>query len=344
MKWLMRLLLTILVLVVAGSFAWQWGWQQLNKPLALQNDNQVYTLRPGSSLNQVAKDVERLGLMQHARLLLLYNRWKHPNATIKAGEYQLSPGLTPLQLLQMMQEGKVVEYRVTLVEGHSFKDFLRILHEQEKLASVLDGMTPAAVMQKLGHEGQHPEGRFFPDTYVYHSSMSDADVLSQAYDRMQKVLSEEWKQRADGLPYRNSYEALIMASIVEKETGVPEERDKIAGVFVRRLEKGMRLQTDPTVIYGLGDSYDGNITKADLNSPTPYNTYTIVGLPPTPIAMPGAAAIHAALHPAEGTALYFVATGNGGHTFSDSLQEHNQAVSQYLKVLKNRPKAEDKSK
>ncbi|MFP8968403.1 endolytic transglycosylase MltG [Pokkaliibacter sp. CJK22405] len=336
MRWLMRLLLLGIIVVIAVAYGWQWGVKQLNSPLTIEGEEQLYSLRPGSSLNTVARDLESNGWMEFGKLLLVYNRVEHIGGSIKAGEYRITKGMTPLELLEHMRKGDVVEYRVTLVEGQTFKQFLATLHAQSKLSSELANMSSAAIMQRLGHEGQHPEGRFFPDTYVYHSSMTDADILTQAYERMKSVLQKEWDGRADKLPYKNSYEALIMASIVEKETGIPSERDEIAGVFVRRLEKNMRLQTDPTVIYGIGDGYDGNITRRDLQTMTPYNTYMISGLPPTPIAMPGEAAIHAALHPAAGDALYFVATGNGGHKFSKSLNEHNQAVRDYLKVLKEK--------
>ncbi|KJS28084.1 MAG: aminodeoxychorismate lyase, partial [Pseudomonas sp. BRH_c35] len=200
---------------------------------------------------------------------------------------------------------------------------------QPKLEQTLDGLTDAEIMSRIGASGQHPEGRFFPDTYRFTRGTSDADLLRRAYARLEQVLEEEWQQRAEGLPYKDAYQALIMASIIEKETGVPGERGEIAGVFVRRLARGMLLQTDPTVIYGMGEKYKGRITRTDLRTPTPYNTYTNAGLPPTPIAMVGREAIHAALHPADGTSLYFVARGDGSHVFSDTLNQHNRAVREY---------------
>ncbi|MNZ91396.1 putative aminodeoxychorismate lyase [compost metagenome] len=223
----------------------------------------------------------------------------------------------------------MVQYSLTLVEGWSFRQLRAALAGQERLEQTLAGLDDATLMQRLGLDGQHPEGRFFPDTYRYVRGMRDIDLLRQAHERLESVLDEEWRQRAEDLPYREPYQALIMASLVEKETGAAEERDEIAGVFVRRLRAGMLLQTDPTVIYGLGERYAGNLTRAHLREPTPYNTYVHAGLPPTPIAMVGREAIHAALHPAAGDSLYFVARGDGTHVFSRSLDEHNRAVREF---------------
>jgi len=223
----------------------------------------------------------------------------------------------------------VVQYSLTLVEGWNFRQVRSALAKHEKIEQTLDGLSDSEVMAKLGHEGVFPEGRFFPDTYRFVRGMTDAQLLEKAYDRLDKVLAQEWEQRDPGVPYTTPYQALIMASLVEKETGVPQERGQIAGVFVRRMKIGMPLQTDPTVIYGLGERYNGKLTRAHLREPTPYNTYTIPGLPPTPIAMVGREAIYAALHPADGTSLYFVAKGDGSHTFSDDLDAHNSAVREF---------------
>jgi len=225
---------------------------------------------------------------------------------------------------------------VTLVEGLTFKNFLETLSKQEKIDIALTDKSFAEIKNFLKLDIEHPEGWFYPDTYQYVSGISDADILLQAHKRMQRVLAEEWEKRAKDLPYKTAYEALIMASIIEKETGVAYERPEIAGVFVRRLQKGMRLQTDPTIIYGLGDSYKGNIRRKHLRQPTPYNTYVINGLPPTPIAMPARAAINAALNPAPGKTLFFVAKGDGSHQFSETLAQHNKAVQKYQ--IKNRVK------
>ena len=232
-------------------------------------------------------------------------------------------------MLGLWQRGEVVQYSLTMVEGWNFRQVRAALARQERLEQRLADLSDAQLMERLGLAGQNPEGRFFPDTYRYVRGMSDEDLLKQANVRLERVLAEEWQKRAEGLPYREPYDALIMASMIEKETGVPEERGEIAGVFVRRLRMGMSLQTDPTVIYGMGERYNGRITRADLRTPTPYNTYTIDGMPPTPIAMVGREAIHAALNPLDGTTLYFVARGDGSHVFSNTLAEHNRAVREY---------------
>jgi len=222
-----------------------------------------------------------------------------------------------------------------LIEGWNFKQALEAVRGHPMLVQTLPkSMSTEQLMNRLGYSAEYPEGRFFPDTYLFPRGTTDVDFLKRSYERMQKVLAEEWENRSENLPIKTPYEALILASIVEKETGVPEERTQVAGVFVRRLQKGMKLQTDPTVIYGMGDKYKGNIRKKDLTTDTPYNTYTRPGLTPTPICLPGRAAINAALHPADGKSLYFVATGNGGHTFSETLQEHNKAVAKYLQNRK----------
>jgi len=222
-----------------------------------------------------------------------------------------------------------VQYNLTLVEGWTFRQVRAAVAKHEKIKHTLDGLSDAEVMDKLGHTGVFPEGRFFPDTYRFVRGMTDVELLQQAYMRLDEVLAKEWAERSTDLPYRDPYQALIMASLVEKETGIPQERGQIAGVFVRRMRLGMMLQTDPTVIYGMGERYNGKITRADLREPTPYNTYTMTGLPPTPIAMVGREAIHAALNPSNGTSLYFVARGDGSHVFSDDLDDHNSAVREF---------------
>ena len=242
----------------------------------------------------------------------------------------MAEGLTPAALLDLLVSGKVIEYSLTLVEGWTFAQVLEATRSHPVLVqSLAPDAGPGDVMTALGHPGEHPEGRYFPDTYQFPRGTTDLQVLARSYDRMAEVLAREWDARAEGLPITDPYEALTLASIVEKETGRAEERPAIAGVFVRRLEKGMLLQTDPTVIYGLGDAFDGNLRRRDLERDTPYNTYTRAGLTPTPICMPGRDAIHAVLHPADGDALYFVATGDGGHHFSATLSEHNRAVRRY---------------
>ncbi|MNO94102.1 putative aminodeoxychorismate lyase [compost metagenome] len=268
-------------------------------------------------------------VLHGALWLRLYWRFNLSGQALHSGEYRLQPGMSGADLLELWARGDVVQYDVTLVEGWTFRQVRELLARQPKIERTLDGLSDEEVMARLGQPGVYPEGRFFPDTYRYVRGMRDVDLLKQAYKRMEGILGEEWQKRARGLPYREPYQALIMASLVEKETGVPQERGQIAGVFVRRLQKSMLLQTDPTVIYGMGERYAGKITRDDLRKPTPYNTYVTPGLPPTPIALPGREAIHAALNPADGQSLYFVARGDGSHVFSDNLDDHNKAVQEY---------------
>jgi UPF0755 protein len=237
----------------------------------------------------------------------------------------------------MMISGKVRQYALTLVEGWNFRQVMDAVQSHPSLAHTLQGLENAAIMAQLGHPDEHPEGRFLPDTYHFPKGLSDVAFLQRAYDAMAQTLAQEWEGRAVGLPLQTPYEALILASIVEKETGLASERQAIAGVFVRRLEKRMRLQTDPTVIYGMGERYDGNIRKQDLLEDTPYNTYRRLGLPPTPIAMPGRDAIHATLHPDDSQNIYFVSRGDGSHHFSATLEEHNNAVIKYQLKGRKRP-------
>ena len=290
---------------------------------------QMFVVEPGASLHSIARQLQDKGIIENPRYLTLLGRWHGNAARLQAGEYRLEPGIRPLEILDKMEAGEVVQYALTIVEGWNFRELLQAVSQHPKLQHTLSGLSGAQIMQLLGAPGQHPEGRFLPETYHFSAGLTDLDFLKRAYEAMTAVLEREWQQRAEGLPYESSYEALIMASIIEKETGVPEERPQIAGVFVRRLERNMRLQTDPTVIYGLGETFDGDIRRRDLRRDTPYNTYTRHGLPPTPIALPGADAIHAALHPASGDSLYFVSKGDGSHHFSATLEEHINAVRQY---------------
>lgn len=293
------------------------------------SEEKIVVIEPGSSLNRIALQLQSEGVIDHARYLTLLGRWHGKAKKLQAGEYLLEPGMKPLEILDKMVAGEVLQYALTVVEGWTFREMLQAVHRHDKLQHTLAGLSTEQIMQRLGMPGEHPEGRFLPETYYFAAGLSDLDFLRRAYQAMSELLQQEWVQRATGLPYESPYEALIMASIIEKETAVPAERAEIAGVFVRRLEKGMRLQTDPTVIYGLGEDFDGNIRRSDLRRDTPYNTYIRRGLPPTPIALPGAAAIHAALHPAAGDNLYFVSKGDGSHYFSATLEEHINAVRQY---------------
>lgn len=328
-----RLFKIIGALVLIGSLALGWNWMEYRafreNPMAVTESGKVLTVKPGMSLNAVARDLEQQGLIENYRLFVWMARLGGKAAQLQAGEYQLMPGMTPPQLLQQMVEGKVHQYAITLVEGITFRELLQQLQDNPFLRHDLASLDNAAVMASIGHPGEHPEGRFLPETYHFPRGLSDVEFLRRAYQAMQERLEREWQGRAEGLPLKSPYEALILASIVEKETGLESERQAIAGVFVRRMKKGMRLQTDPTVIYGLGLDFDGNLRRRDLLSDTPYNTYTRRGLPPTPIAMPGADAIHAALHPDDSDKLYFVARGDGSHQFSATLEEHNRAVIEY---------------
>lgn len=280
---------------------------------------------PIGTFNRMESD----GLLSDAFWLRIYWRFNMPGQALHTGEYRLTPGMSVEDLLGLWQRGEVVQYSLTLVEGWNFRQVRAAVAKQEKLKQTLAGLSDAQVMEKLGHTGTFPEGRFFPDTYKYVRGMTDAELLTQAYDRLDSILAQEWQHRASDVPYTEPYQALIMASLVEKETGVPQERGEIAGVFVRRLQTGMMLQTDPTVIYGMGERYTGKITRADLREASPYNTYMISGLPPTPIAMVGREALHAALNPVAGSSLYFVARGDGTHVFSDDLDSHNNAVREF---------------
>jgi UPF0755 protein len=318
--------LALLVLVFALA-----GWRlhsALNQPLKLQSERLIEVVpgdTPGGLLNRLEAD----GVLDGAFWLRMYWRFNLPNQPLHSGEYRLTPQQSARDLLGLWRRGEVVQYSLTLVEGWSFRQVRTALSRQEALQQSLAGLDDKALMQRLGLPGVSPEGRFFPDTYRYVRGMSDLDLLKQARARLDEVLEQEWNKRAEGLPYRKPYDALVMASMVEKETGVAEERGQIAGVFVRRLRSGMRLQTDPTVIFGLGERYSGNLTRAHLLQPTPYNTYMIDGMPPTPIALAGREAIHAALNPVPGKSLYFVARGDGSHVFSDTLEQHNRAVREY---------------
>lgn len=320
-----------LVLLV-GSFVAGWLLMRyqtfIDTPLSAADDT-TFMVEPGRSLSEVAYELERRGILSDARWFIWMAKRAGGANAIKAGEYRVLPGTLPRELLEMMVSGRAIQYSITLVEGWTFRQVMRVLNDNPYLRHTLERVDDKGIMERLGRPEDHPEGRFFPDTYAFIKGMSDLEFLQRAYRAMGERLEREWADRAEGLPLKSPYEALILASIVEKETALPEERPVIAGVFVRRLLKGMKLQTDPTVIYGLGAGFDGNLRRRDLSSDSPYNTYRFAGLPPTPIAMPGADAIRAGLHPADGETLYFVARGDGSHQFSRTLEEHNQAVAKY---------------
>jgi len=323
-------LVLLLAVVAAASmfYAVRWLEQWAATPM-LQTETVVLQIPQGSSLYRLSMDLERKGLITQGRFLRWYIKFNKMRDLIQAGEYEVPVGMTPIELIARIQSGQVVQYSVTLINGQTYKEFLKTLAADPVLVQRLPGMSPDEILQALGEQRSNPEGLFYPDTYHFHRGDSDLAILQRAHQRMGTLLQKAWEGRAEELPYETPYQALIMASIVEKETGVAAERPLIAGVFVNRLKLKMRLQTDPTVIYGLGDDYKGNITRAHLQQYTPYNTYRIEGLPPTPIANPALPAIEAALHPAETKALYFVAKGDGSHYFSTTLEEHVNAVRKY---------------
>ena len=303
----------------------------LDRPLEYfeiqDTDQYIFEVAKGSNLNQITRHLADQSIIKYPKLLTVW-ALVVKEQDIKAGEYQIIVGDSALSILDKFSRGQVVSRSITFPEGWSFKQWINHLARFEQFAYLKTKSTDE-ILQQSGIDLTHPEGWFYPDTYNFTKQDNLADILSQAHARMQLELENAWQQKKQGLPYQSAYEALIMASIIEKETGRADERSAIAGVFVRRLEKGMRLQTDPTVIYGLGDDYDGDLRKKDLLHLTPYNTYRINGLPPTPIAMPGSEAIKAALNPLEGSSYYFVARGDGSHQFSDTIAEHVKAVRYY---------------
>ena len=328
------ILFLIILLTIISIIAGNWLHDAENR--VINYEPQIITVANGTSMRGLADQLVSEGLLNEPWSFRIWARYRGLAGSLKAGEYRLEANTTLQGLLQLVTSGKVIDYPVTFIEGWNFKQLRMALSTQKKLRHEIDELDDQAIMQAIEADGIHPEGRFYPDTYHYTSSMSDLDILRRAYKKMADFLVLEWDQREDGLPLQNKEQALVLASIIEKETGVADERPMIAGVFINRLRKGMRLQTDPTVIYGMGENYKGNIRKKDLLTDTPYNTYTRAGLPPTPIAMPGGDSIRAALHPADTRALYFVAKGDGTHHFSTTLTEHNEAVIKYQ--LKGRRK------
>lgn len=323
----------VLVALATAAFA---GYRTvetwLATPLEIEGDALSLEIPRGQALAATAAELADRGVLKHPRWLQAYARYTGADQRIHAGEYRISPGTTPKDLLETLQAGEVVQHAITLVEGKTFRDFRAALESESKLIGKLKSMTDAEVMTALGEPGRHPEGLFFPDTYFFDKGTSDLELLARARERLQQELDAAWRDRSDDIPIATPYEALVLASIVEKETALASERPRIAGVMTARLRKGMRLQTDPTVIYGMGPDFDGNLRRADLQSDTPYNTYTRTGLPPTPIAMVSADAIRAAVQPDERGEFYFVATGlpDGSHKFSRTLAEHRRAVNEYL--------------
>lgn len=324
------------LLLAGGGAAW-WGWQQLDAPGPAREDI-VVEVPQGASLARIAARLEDAGVVRHGKLFEWYGRGSGLAGQVRAGEFRFPAGSTPRQVMARLIGGEVVLHSLTIVEGWTFRQMRAAMSAHPAIRATLADVPGEEVMAQLGRAGDHPEGWFLPETYRFPRGTSDLEIMRLAHQAMQDALDAAWAQRRDPLPFESPYEALILASIIEKETGLAAERPEIAGVFVRRLERGMRLQTDPTVIYGAGPEFEGRLRRVHLDTDTPYNTYTRGGLPPTPIALPGRASLQAAVQPKEGKSLYFVATGlpDGSHTFSETLAEHNRAVQRYLATLRER--------
>jgi UPF0755 protein len=322
-----------IVLLVAFYFSSK-VYSEMNTPLEMTGPETINFTR-GSSVRTLANQLIEKGFLHNKNYFLIWGKLNRQETRLHAGEYVITPGLTLAELLDNMVAGKVVQHGIVLIEGYTFRQVLETIQKSPVVTSKLKDLSDEETMAALGHEGEHPEGRFYPETYYVSRGVTDIELLTRAYDEMERVLQQEWQQREQGLPLKTPYEALILASIVEKESAIAEERPLIAGLFTNRLRKKMRLQTDPTVIYGI-ENYDGNIRFRDLRKDTPYNTYTRHGLPPTPIALPGREAIHATLHPEKTEYLYFVAysDGSGRHVFSTNLKDHEKAVDQYQRKKK----------
>jgi len=323
----LRLLLWVAIIGCLGLSAWMVYYAKA--PLNIRPDAQEISIKPNSSLRSIAKQLVAQGVLKTEWSFVLLAKVLNKAPYLQAGDYTLNKNINPYQLLLSLNHGKSTQGGITFIEGKTFKEMRLRLTKNDAIKHTIQTLSDAEVMQLVGRGEPHAEGLFFPDTFYFDRGTLDTVILKRAYEIMQNKLEKAWQTRASNLPYKSSYEALIMASIVEKETGKASERKLIAGVFVNRLRIGMRLQTDPTIIYGMGDAYQGNIRRKDLMKDTPYNTYTRSGLPPTPIAMPGLASIEAALHPANTKALYFVGKGDGSHAFSNNLVEHNRAVVKY---------------
>jgi UPF0755 protein len=316
--------LLFIMVIVTGLFTYY-----ARTPIPLEHTPFVFALKQGSSLKSAARQIQQVGGLNNEWIFVLLARGLGKAKQIKPGNYQLEHEVTPLQLLNMISKGQIEQSSLTIIEGSTFKELRAAVNEEPTLRHDSATFTDAEILKRIGATESAAEGLFFPDTYNYASGSSDLAVLKRAYQLMQRNLQETWKKRDADLPFDTPYQALILASIVEKETGQPGDRPMIASVFINRMRKNMRLQTDPTVIYGMGDKFDGNLRKRDLTHDTPFNTYTRAGLTPTPIALPGLAALQATLHPAPSHALYFVSRGDGTSQFSSTLVEHNNAVNRY---------------
>ncbi len=343
MKWVVGTLALLAVLIAGAGIAFGLAYRDyLDTPLTVPDDGLVLVVEKGQSFAGVARGLTATGALTRPRWLELHARLAGTAERIQAGEYRLPPGTTPAALLERLVSGQVILHAFTIVEGWNRWELMRALDDAPELVHTLTEDDWPAFLAELGSDARSPEGLFLPETYRFPANTSDREILEQAFALMNETLETAWEERAVGLPLNSPYEALTLASIIEKETAKADERPEIAGVFIRRLNKGMRLQTDPTVIYGIGPEFNGNLTRRDLRTDTPYNTYRRHGLPPTPIAMPGRDAIEAALNPADGETLFFVATGlgDGSHSFSVTKEEHDAAVQRYLERLRERRRAQ----
>lgn len=337
MRWIVAVLLAAIAVAAWAAHA---SWRAyLDEPINAGDQTVRYEVAAGTSLGAVALDLHARGWLRKPNWFVWYARSRGDEGRIRAGEYAIPAGTTPAGLLDLLVAGAVIQHSFTIIEGFTFADIRAQLATNANIGQTIAGLDDGSVMAALGQPGTAAEGQFLPETYHFTRGARDLDLLRRAHALMQETLTRLWSERDPDSPVKTPYEALILASIIEKETSLDSERPQVAGVFTRRLQRGMRLQSDPTVIYGLGANYDGDIKRRDLTGDTPYNTYTRAGLPPTPIAMPGVASIAAALHPAPGSTLYFVATGDpdGSHYFSETIDEHNRAVQRYLARLKKKP-------
>jgi UPF0755 protein len=341
MKWLLRFAALLLLLAVAAAAAAKWALTTLDAPSPLHAAIR-YKIVPGASFAHVANELAAQGVVVHGKIWALYARLSGQAAAVKAGEYEITPGITPRELLNKMVNGQVLLHSFTIVDGWRVQEMLEALRRNAEVTSTLPAGTAAAaaagIMEKLGSPGVNAEGQFLPETYRFVLGTSDIELLRQAHSALRRELQTAWADRDTEVPLHDADELLIMASIIQKESGVPQEIPKIAGLYLHRLSIGMRLQADPTVIYGLGEHYDGDIRSVDLRTDGPYNTYTRAGLPPTPIALPSAAVIRATAHPVKTDAIYFVAStkGDGTHVFSATLEQHNAAVAAYVAHLRRK--------
>jgi UPF0755 protein len=327
---------TLLVMILVGNWLWL-GYQSALHQAVLVDKTVYLEIEKGDSLDRITDKLVAKELSVNPIWFKVLTVQEQALKKLKTGEYELTPGITIPKILELFVQGKTKQHAITFPEGWSFKDMCREIEKNPDLEHTLNGVDFENVLSKIAGEvvaAQNPEGLFFPDTYFFEKHTTDVFLLQRAYDKMQRVMQHEWQNKAEGLPFKTPYEALILASIVEKETAAVAERPQIAGVFIRRLEQNMMLQTDPTVIYGMGESYQGDIKSKDLTTATPYNTYVISGLPPTPIAMPGRQALNAVLHPDNGDSLYFVSRGDGTHVFSATLKDHEKAVDSFQRNKK----------